>query len=261
MMRRGVALIGVLAAGASVSGRDAQSKPERPIERLRVEIVQTYPHDRAAFTQGLVFDDGRLLESTGLVGQSSLREVELATGRVIRKIDVPRPIFAEGLALVGDELIQLTWRTQLAIRYDRRSFTRRGEFAYQGEGWGICYDGRQLVMSNGSADLTVRRPTDFSVTRTITVTMDGRPLGDLNELECVDGMVYANVWQRDLIVRIDPASGRVTARIDVPALLSPLERQNVDVLNGIAYDPTSKTYLITGKLWPKLFRVKFVPGV
>ena len=114
-------------------------------------------------------------------------------------------------------------------------------------------------MSNGSADLTFRRPTDFGVTRTVTVTMDGRPLRDLNELECVDRMVYANVWQRDLIVRIDPSHGRVTARIDVPSLLSPLERQNPDqVLNGIAYDPTSKTFLITGKLWPKLFRVRFV---
>jgi glutamine cyclotransferase len=258
-MREGFALALVLAAAAAVSAGDrVPQKAERAVERLRAEVVETYAHDRGAFTQGLVFENGRLLESTGLVGQSSLREVELATGRVIRKIDVPRPIFAEGLALVGDELIQLTWQNQQALRYDRRTFARKGEFAYTGEGWGLCYDGRHLVMSDGSADLTLRRSADFGITRTVTVTMDGRPLRDLNELECVDGMVYANVWQRDLIVRIDPSSGRVTARIDVPPLLSVLERQNVDVLNGIAYDPTSKTFLITGKLWPKLFRVRFV---
>jgi glutamine cyclotransferase len=261
-MRRQAAAVGLaLAAGRfGFAGPAVQPKPPERIERLRVEVVQTYPHDRAAFTQGLVFDNGRLLESTGLVGQSTLREVEIATGRVIRKIDVPRPIFAEGLALVGDELIQLTWQNQRALRYDRRSFAAAGELAYKGEGWGLCYDGTSLVMSDGSADLTVRRPRDFSVVRTVSVTLDGRPLSALNELECVDGMVYANVWMRDLIVRIDPASGRVTGRIDVPPLLSPLERQNVDVLNGIAYDPTSKTFLITGKLWPKLFRVRFVTG-
>jgi glutaminyl-peptide cyclotransferase len=258
-MRAGLAVAAALAVGAAVSaGGEVQPNAQHPVEHLRAEVVETYPHDRGAFTQGLVFDNGRLLESTGLVGQSSLREVELATGRVVRRADVPRPIFAEGLALVGGELIQLTWQSQQALRYDRRTFARKGEFTYTGEGWGLCFDGRHLVMSNGSAELSLRRPADFGVARTVTVTMDGRPLRDLNELECVDGAVYANVWQRDLIVRIDPGSGRVTARIDVPPLLSVLERQNVDVLNGIAYDPTSKTFLITGKLWPKVFRVKFV---
>jgi glutamine cyclotransferase len=259
MTRAGPVMATALAAGGIVSGgQAAQSKPATRVERLRAEVVQAYPHDRTAFTQGLVFANGRLFESTGLVGQSTLREVEIATGRVIRKIDVPRPIFAEGLALVGGELIQLTWQNGRAIRYDRRTFGIQGEFSYTGEGWGLCHDGRQLIMSNGSADLTLRRPSDFAVTRTVTVTMDGAPLSAINELECVDGSVYANVWQRDLIVRIDPISGRVTGRIDVPPLLSVLERQNVDVLNGIAYDPTSKTFLFTGKLWPKLFRVRFV---
>jgi glutaminyl-peptide cyclotransferase len=251
------ALLAITAGVMTLSGQSSDSQ-RAPVERLRVEIVRTYPHDRGAFTQGLVLHEGKLLESTGLVGKSSLREVELETGRVIRRIDVAPPVFAEGLALVGDELVQLSWQSGVALRYDLRTFARRGDFTYRGEGWGLCHDGKTLVMSDGSANLTVRRPSDFGVVRTIMVTLDGKPLPNLNELECADGAVYANVWMRDLIVRIDPSSGRVTQRIDVPALLSPLEREGVDVLNGIAYDAATKTFLITGKLWPKLFRVRFV---
>jgi glutaminyl-peptide cyclotransferase len=236
----------------------AQKAVAPPAQRLRVEVVRSYPHDRSAFTQGLLLDGGTLFESTGLVGQSSLREVELATGRVIRKVSVPAPVFAEGLALAGDRLIQLTWQNGRALLYDRRSFARQGEFQYRGEGWGLCNAGKELVMSDGSATLTFRKADDFSVARTLLVTLDGQPLDQLNELECVDGAIYANVWMRDLIVRIDPASGRVTDRIDAPNLLSPVERQGVDVMNGIAYDPSDKTFLITGKLWPKLFRVRFI---
>lgn len=228
-----------------------------PAERLRVQVVRSYPHDRTAFTQGLLLDGGKLFESTGLVGRSSLREVEVATGRVIRKVDVPAPIFAEGLALVGNSLIQLTWQSGRALLYNKNTFARVGELAYKGEGWGLCTLGDELVMSDGSATLTFRRPKDFSIVRTVNVTMDGARLDQLNELECVGDDVYANVWMRDMIVRIDPKSGRVTARIDAPNLLSPLERQGVDVLNGIAYDSRDQTFLITGKLWPKLFRVKF----
>jgi glutaminyl-peptide cyclotransferase len=227
-------------------------------ERLRVQVVRSYPHDRTAFTQGLLLDGGRLFESTGLVGQSTLREVEVTTGRVIRRVNVPPPIFAEGLALLGDNLVQLTWQNGRALLYNKRTFTRAGEFAYKGEGWGLCTAGNELVMSDGSSNLTFRRPRDFGVSRTLAVTMDGQRLDQLNELECVGPHIYANVWMRDLIVRIDPASGRVTQRIDAPNLLSPIERQGVDVLNGIAHDPADQTFLITGKLWPKLFRVRFV---
>jgi glutaminyl-peptide cyclotransferase len=253
----------VLAAtlGTAMSGaQPVKPKTMPPVaERMKVEIVRAYPHDRAAFTQGLVFEGGRLYESTGLVGRSSLREVELETGRVIRKVDVAPPIFAEGLALVGDRLIQLTWQNGLALLYDRATFARQGELTYRGEGWGLCRDGESLVMSDGSANLTIRRPKDFSIVRTIAVSLDGQPLDHLNELECVDGAVYANVWTRDLIVRIDLASGHATHRVDAVNLLSPLERSNPDqVLNGIAYDASDKTFLVTGKLWPKLFRVKFV---
>jgi len=225
----------------------------------RTQVIRSYPHDKDAFTQGLLLDGGKLYESTGLVGRSSLREVDLETGRVIRKVDVPPPIFAEGLALAGDRLIQLTWQNNRALQYDRRTFASRGEFTYPGEGWGLCTAGDQLVMSDGSANLTIRRAADFGVVRTVAVTMEGKPLDRLNELECVDGAVFANIWTKDLIVRIDPASGKVTHRIDAANLLSPMERQNPDqVLNGIAYDPADKTFLITGKLWPRLFRVKFV---
>ncbi len=228
-------------------------------ERLKVQVLRSYPHDRAAFTQGLLIDSGKVFESTGLVGQSTLREVELQTGRVIRKVDVPRPIFAEGLAVVGDNLIQLTWQSGKALVYDKRTFARAGEFSYRGEGWGLCTSGNELVMSDGSANLTFRRATDFSVVRTVAVTMDKQRVEQLNELECVGSDVYANVWMQDLIVRIDGKTGQVTHRIDAPNLLSPLERQNPDmVLNGIAYDPADQTFLITGKLWPKVFRVKFV---
>jgi glutamine cyclotransferase len=257
-----------LAIAAMAATAIAAAQPAKPktmaaaaVERMKVELVRAYPHDRTAFTQGLVYDGGRLYESTGLVGRSSLREVELETGRVIRQLDVAPPIFAEGLALVGDRLIQLTWQNGRALLYDRATFAKQGELTYRGEGWGLCRDGELLVMSDGSATLTIRRPKDFGIVRAIAVTLNGQPLDRLNELECVDGVVYANVWMRDLIVRVDPASGRVTHRIDVVDLLSPLERGNPDqVLNGIAYDASDKTFLITGKLWPKLFRVRFVPA-
>jgi glutaminyl-peptide cyclotransferase len=252
------ALCALLVVGIPVMAHQSGSKPPG-VERLRVQVVRSYPHDRAAFTQGLLLDEGRLFESTGLVGESSLREVELTTGRVIRKVDVPPPIFAEGLAVVGDNLIQLTWQNGRALIYNKRTFARAGDFTYKGEGWGLCPAGSELVMSDGSATLTFRRPGDFGVIRTINVTMDGQRLDALNELECVGGDVYANVWMRDLIVRIDAKTGRVTQRIDAPNLLSPLERSSSDmVLNGIAYDAQDQTFLITGKLWPKLFRVKFV---
>ena len=259
MMLRSAIAIGI-ALGVTVMAADSSQRKggASAAEQLRVQVVRTYPHDRSAFTQGLLLHGGKLYESTGNVGQSSLREVELDTGRVIRRTSVPPPYFAEGLTLVGDRLIQLTWQHGRAFVYDRATFNKQSELAYQGEGWGLCTAKDQIVMSNGSSTLTLRRPTDFGVTRSIQVTMDGEQLSRLNELECVDDAVYANVWMRDLIVRIDPATGRVTQRVDAANLLSPVERQGVDVLNGIAYDAADRTFLITGKYWPKLFRVRFV---
>ena len=227
-------------------------------ERLRVQVLQTYPHDPGAFTQGLVLTGGRLFESTGLEGRSSLREVEVATGRVLRRLDVPSPVFAEGLALVGTRLFQITWKHETVYTYDRDTFKKGPSFPYAGEGWGLCHDGRDLVMSDGSARLTFRGPETFRQVREVTVRDEGRPVEQLNELECVGPYVYANIWMTDRIVRVDPKSGVVTATIDASGLLNPAERFGTDVLNGIAYDPSSDTFLVTGKLWPKLFRVKFV---
>jgi glutamine cyclotransferase len=228
-------------------------------QRLRVQVVDTYPHDPGAFTQGLVLAGRRLFESTGLEGRSSLREVDVASGKVLRKLDVPAPVFAEGLALVGSRLFQLTWKHEIVYTYDRDSFAKGPTFDYSGEGWGLCYDGREIVMSDGSARLTFRGPETFRPVREITVRSGGQPVDQLNELECVGPHVYANVWMTDRIVRIDPKSGEVTALIDAANLLAPAERFGTDVLNGIAHDPATDTFLITGKLWPRMFRVKFVP--
>jgi glutaminyl-peptide cyclotransferase len=247
-------LLGALESGAS----ELSNRQDAGLQSLRVEVVQTYPHDPTAFTQGLFLHQGTLYESTGLVGRSSLRRVELKTGRVMRKLDVPAPAFAEGLALVGERLFQLTWQQGRVFVYNRSTFGQMGEFSYSGEGWGLCYDGTSLVMSDGSDALTFRDPKDFAVKRTLRVTLNGRALDRLNELECVGTDVYANVWTTETIVRIDVVAGRVTARIDASGLLTPQERVGVDVLNGIAYDPADQTFLITGKLWPKVFRVKFV---
>ncbi len=228
------------------------------VERLRVQVVQTYPHDPGAFTQGLVLAGGRLFESTGLEGRSSLREVDLATGKVVRRLDVAAPVFAEGLALVGSRLFQITWKHETAYTYDRDTFKKGPSLAYTGEGWGLCYDGHELVMSDGSARLSFRGPETFRQTREVMVRDEGRPVDQLNELECVGPQVYANVWMTDRIVRVDPKTGTVTASIDASGLLNPAERYGTDVLNGIAYDASNETFLITGKLWPKLFRVRFV---
>jgi len=234
------------------------------VERLRVNVLSESPHDSAAFTQGLVVEDGtgelaRLFESTGLYGQSTLREVGLRSGEVLRSVSLPADHFGEGLALVGDRLIQLTWREGVAHVYDRDTFEKTGQFTYSGEGWGLCYDGRRLMMSDGSAKLFFRSPETFELQGSVEVTLDGRPQRYLNELEFVGGRVYANVWYQDIILEIDPAGGKVTAVIDASGLLAPEERPAADVLNGIAYSHRTRTFFITGKRWPRMFEVTFVP--
>jgi glutamine cyclotransferase len=227
---------------------------------LTATAVERYPHDPGAFTQGLLLADGLLYESTGLYGASSLREVDPATGRVIRIRPLPANLFAEGLALVGDRLVQLTWREGRAIVYSRETFDQIGGFRYQGEGWGLCFDGEALWMSDGSSQLTVRDPQTFEVLRRQAVTSGGEPVPRLNELECVGEHVYANVWQTDTIVRIVKASGRVDATIDAAGLLAPDQRAGLSpdaVLNGIAYDPENDRFLVTGKLWPVMLEVRF----
>lgn len=230
-------------------------------QELVVEVVRQLPHDSTAFTQGLLLHDGRLYESTGLVGRSSLRTVVPESGEVVRQRDIPAPYFAEGLALVDDELLQLTYRAGKLFRWDRASFEPRGEQSYDGEGWGLCFDGEALWMTDGSAELERRDPETFEVLGSVTVLRGEERVVRLNELECVAGQVYANIWLTDEIVRIDPESGRVTASIDASGLRAFLPGGLVTdaVLNGIAYDADRDLFLLTGKLWPSLFEVRFVP--
>jgi glutaminyl-peptide cyclotransferase len=241
----------------AVLGQPAGSRPAR----LAPEVLSTRPHDSRAFTQGLLLHEAMLYESTGLYGESTLREVDPWTGEVYRRVDLPSSLFGEGLALVDDRLIQLTWTDGVAITYDLATFEKRTEVRYPGEGWGLCYDGEKLVMSDGSDQLFFRDPETFRLRGQVAVLREGRPLPRLNELECVGDSVYANIWQTDEIVRIDPRSGQVLAVIDASGLMPPAERRAhaADVLNGIAYDAASETFLLTGKLWPTIFEVRFVP--
>ncbi len=239
----------------SSSGNQA----EEPMERLRVHVVERYPHARDAFTQGLLVRDDTLFESTGMRGQSTVREVDLRTGAVVRQLALPQTLFGEGLAWAGDHFVQLTWTAGRALVYSD-GFEKLREFDYEGEGWGLCFNGEHLVMSDGSAELSFRDPETFEVVRRVEVTKRGRPQRNLNELECVGDDLYANVWQTNEIVRIDPSSGRVTARIDARGLLSREERRGADVLNGIAYLPSRERFLLTGKYWPVMFEVEFRPA-
>ena len=223
------------------------------------EVLATYPHDPGAFTQGLLLEDGRFYESTGLYGESSLREVVPETGEVLREVELAPELFAEGLTLVDDRLIQLTWRAGVALVYNADTFEQTDTFSYEGEGWGLCYDGEELVMSDGSATLTRRDPETFALLGTIAVKLNGNPVEMLNELECVGDSVYANIWQSDTIVKIAD-DGSVVQEIDASSLLTNAERAQLDpnaVLNGIAYDPDTEIFYLTGKLWPELFAVRF----
>ena len=233
------------------------ASPAPAVEHLKVKILATRPHDPQAYTQGLLWHAGRLYESTGLYGFSSLREVKPETGEVLRSTPLPAKYFGEGLALVDDRLIQLTWQEGTAFVYGLARFDLRGQLAYTGEGWGLTWDGKRLIMSDGSDRLTFRDPVTFASLGGVNVAENGQPVLDVNELEWVDGVLYANVWQTDRILRIDPASGRVTAEIDAAGLLTDAERASAEVLNGIAWRPDTKTFYITGKKWPKLFEVVF----
>jgi len=224
------------------------------------EVVAAYPHDKNAFTQGLVFADGQLYESTGQVGRSSIRKVDLETGRVRQQRDIEGPYFGEGIVNWKDRLIELTWQHQKGFIYDLNTFKTRGEWAYPGEGWGLTQDGRRLIMSDGTPDLRFLDPETLRETGRLRVTFNGKPLGALNELEWIKGEIWANVWTTDLIVRIDPATGHVTGRILLAGLLKPEDRagSEPDVLNGIAYDAANDRIFVTGKQWPKLYEIKLV---
>jgi len=233
-----------------------------PSGTLTVQVLATYPHDTNAFTQGLELHDGWLYESTGQYGISDVRKVNYESGGVVSLVPLPEDAYGEGLTVDGDQRSPLTWRERYAIRRDLTTLEEIDRVEYDGEGWGICHDqpGERLVMSNGSARLTFRDPETFEEIGSVTVLRDDEPLTMLNELECVDGQVWANVWQTDEIVRIDPATGKVNAVVDASGLLTEAERSVADVLNGIAAVPDSDTFLVTGKLWPSVFLVRFVPA-
>jgi glutaminyl-peptide cyclotransferase len=247
------------ATSAAPGGQGATTTAFRGVERLKVEVISRRPHDRSSFTQGLELANGRLYEGSGLRGQSTLREVDPRTGAVSRSISIDSKYFGEGITVVEDRVIQLTWQEHTALVYRLSDFGQITTFTYDTEGWGLCDDGTRLIMSDGTSRLYLRDRSTFALNGTVSVTNDGAPVDQLNELECVDGQVYANVWQTDTIVRIDPSTGNVTATIDASGLLSASEAKDADVLNGIAYDASTKSFLLTGKLWPTLFEVRFVP--
>ena len=233
-----------------------------PVERLMgvpvcaYEVINRFPHATDAYTQGLVFEDGVLIESTGIEGQSSLRRVVLETGEVAQRTDVADEYFAEGIAVVGEVVYQLTWTTEVGFAYDLTTLEEVGDFGYVGEGWGLTYDGADLIMSNGTARLTYRDVETFDGLRTVDVTSGGAPVSRLNELEYIDGQVWANVWQTDRIALIAPGTGDVTAWLDLTGLLPEADRtESTSVLNGIAYDAAGDRLFVTGKFWPWLFEI------
>jgi glutamine cyclotransferase len=225
------------------------------------QVVNEYPHDPAAFTQGLVYTDGVLYEGTGLRGQSSLREVALPTGVVIQQHNLEPQYFGEGVAILDDRIYQLTWQEHTGFVYDQETFAPQSQFAYPTEGWGLTTDGQRLIMSDGSQTLYMLEPDTLQLTGRVEVRDGQQPVPRLNELEYVNGEVFANVWQTNHIARIDPNTGQVTGWIDLSGLLKPEEiRQRVDVLNGIAYDAEGDRLFVTGKLWPKLFEIELTGG-
>jgi glutamine cyclotransferase len=251
---RTLILIAALAACSCGPASQAEGVPQ-----YGYEIVHTYHHDPAAFTQGLVYLDGVLYEGTGLEEQSSIRKVKLETGDVLQKRDVPGMYFGEGIVVWKDRLLELTWKAQKGFIYDLGTFAPKGEFPYPGEGWGLTTDGKRIIMSDGTADLRFWDPETLKETGRITVTDNGRPVAELNELEWVKGEIYANVWQTDRIARIDPKTGKVTGWINLRGLLTPQDyTDQTDVLNGIAYDAKGDRLFVTGKRWPKLFEIKLV---
>jgi glutamine cyclotransferase len=259
-MRVRLLITGACAAALAVmvSCRDVMPNNDGE-ESPMVQQVRSYPHDSTAFTQGLVWRNGRLYESTGRYGESSLRLVELETGRVLQKVDLAQTYFAEGLAAVGDTLYQLTWKEGVAFLYDADDLRRIGQVSYTGEAWGLTSDGRRLIVSDGSSYLTWVDPATFTVDTTLRVMDGDTPVDQLNELEWVRGEIWANVWHTPQIVRIDPRTGRVKGRLDLSAIIPPVSDPE-GVLNGTAYDPERNRLLVTGKLWPRLYEIS-VPSL
>jgi len=254
-----VGLLAIPLVGIGVWAFLAQGKhpaPAAPPVQYGYEVVHTYSHDPKAFCQGLIYDDGTLYESTGGYGTSTLREVDLKTGKVQRSIQLDQRLFGEGITVVGDHIYMLTWRSGICYVLDKATFKHLRTLRYRGEGWGLTYDGKQLIMSNGSSTLYFRDPKTFQVTGKLRVRSNGRPVSDLYELEYIDGEIYANVFPGDSIIRISPTTGVVTGWINLRQLFPHRQSRRTQVLNGIAYDKKAKRLFVTGKNWPKLFEIK-----
>lgn len=253
-----LALVSLQCNGGAGANLPANTAPANaPPVNYGYQVVNTWPHDSRAFTQGLIFADGKFYEGTGQEGRSSLRLVEPQTGKVLKKVDVPPPFFAEGITLLNGKIYQLTWQHGIGFIYDAQKMEQVGRFEYNGEGWGITTDGRSLIISDGTNLLKFIDPDSFRVTKTIAVADGKLPVKELNELEYVNGEIYANIWHDQRIVTIDPQNGHVTGWIDLTGLLPPGDVQDPEaVLNGIAYDQGAKRLFVTGKLWPRLFEIQ-----
>lgn len=245
------------AAQATASPAPASVPARTPVPVYGFEVVRVYPHDPEAFTQGLVFRNGELLESTGRY-PSTVRRVRLEDGVVLQQRELDEDYFGEGLTAVGDRVLTLTWKGGKGFIWDPATLEPEGEFAYAGEGWGLTHDATRLILSDGTAALRFLDPTTLAETGRVPVTLEGRPVGRINELEWIEGEVFANLWQTDYIVRINPATGSITGIIDLTELMP--DRSGLDptdaVLNGIAWDPEGRRLFVTGKNWPKLFEIR-----
>jgi glutamine cyclotransferase len=243
----------------SIIGQSPHEAGSRRPREYTFKVVNVFPHDTAAFTQGLVYRDGFLYEGTGLNGRSQLRKVRIETGEVVQHADLGREFFGEGIAIAGNKIFQLTWQSHVGFVYNLADFKLLRQFSYRGEGWGLTSHGNEIFMSDGSAEIRVLNAATLKEKRRFTVRDGATPIDQLNELEFVEGEIFANVWQTDRIARISPVSGKVVGWIDLTGLLSPVFRRREDaVLNGIAYDTAHKRLFVTGKLWPSIFEIQLV---
>jgi glutaminyl-peptide cyclotransferase len=249
----------LLTASISLFSQTARNRPQAHPREYTYTVVQSFPHDPDAFTQGLVYHDGFLYEGTGLQGRSSLRKVRLETGEVLKRVDLPYEYFGEGIAIVGNEIRQLTWKSEVGFVYDLRSFRQIRRFSYSGEGWGLTSNGADVYMSDGTSDIRILDAATLHEKRRIYVHDGSKSIDRLNELEVVEGQIFANIWETNRIARISPQTGEVVGWIDLSGLLSPMyQLEPGAVLNGIAYDSARKRLFVTGKLWPRLFEIRLV---
>jgi glutamine cyclotransferase len=259
VLRTSLGLTFFLVAAAFAVWSQTAARAKHPPE-YTYAVVQSFPHDPDAFTQGLVYHNGFLYEGTGLEGRSSLRRVRLETGEIVQRLDLPYEYFGEGIALVRNQILQLTWKSQVGFVYDLRTFQQLRRFSYMGEGWGLTSNGDDVYMSDGSADIRILDATTLSEKRRIHVHDGPKAIDQLNELEYIDGQIFANIWETNRIARIAPQTGEVVGWIDLTGLLSPMyQLERGAVLNGIAYDTARKRLFVTGKLWPRLFEIQVVP--